>query len=251
MNQPENANFDKLPNLDRNTNFQDFVNNKKKELEERISQHPKYSSTSAWVIVFVLILTIIALGTFTLTQIRQSNQEISNLKQKNSVAGSTEEGEVKFPPVSGYAFTIIPNQEIPEGFELNRNMVQSSVFSQRTAVNSSYITEKLNSGRKIISGIEVEVLEYDNQFNQEEFAQEFVKKLGEGFKISSNDIIIPRNFKVSRIDPVDKNIGYIYFTAVTNDNYYIIKYFNQSNDIPEYKGLTKFTESILESLYLN
>lgn len=246
-----NTNFDKLPNLPKSGNFQDFINAKKTELEEKINSHPRSSSSSAWVVVFILMLTLVALGTFTLSQLNQNNQEISNLKAKNSVAGSMDENVYNYPPISGYAFTILPGEAVPEGFDLTKKTQQSAVFPTRQAELTSYLNEKLVSGRKLKSGIEVEVLEYDNQYNQEQFADFFVKVLGSDFTITSNDITIPRNFKISRIDALDKNTGYSYYTAVTADNYYIIKFYNQSSEVSELKNLTKFTENILGWLYLN
>jgi len=247
----QDTNFSNLPNLPKNNSFQDYVSNKKLELEEKIHSHPRSSSSTVWVLVLILILTLIALGTFTLSQIRQSNQEISSLRQKNSVAGEMDQASYGFSPISGYGFTILPAEETPEGFELSRKTENSTVFETRSAVFSSYINEKLIGGRKIRSGIEVEVLEYDNQYNQEQFSDLFAKKIGTGFKLVSNEISIPRNFKISRIDPVDKNVGYSYYTAVTTDNYYIIKYYNQSSDISELKNLTRFTENLISWLYLN
>jgi len=243
--------FDKLPNLPKSESFQDFIKAKKTELEEKINSHPRSSSSSAWVIVFILMLSLVALGTFTLSQLNKNNQEISNLRTKNSVAGSTDQNVFNYPPVSGFGFTILPGEEAPDGFEISKKIQQSSVFPTRQAEVTSYINEKLVSGRKLKSGIEVEVMEYDNQYNQQQFAELFVKVLGGGFEITSNDITIPRDFKISRIDAIDKNVGYIYYSAVTADNYYIIKYFNQSSEISELKNLSKFTNNIISWLYLN
>lgn len=250
-NKNSEIDFNSLPELGKSNDFQEFVNQKKQELEEKINYNPRRSTSSAWILVFLLMLTLVGLGTFTLTQLRQNNQEISNLKQKNAVAGSTDENSYNYPPISGYAFTILPGEAVPAGYNLTRKTEQSTIFKDRTAVFSSYINESLNSGRKIKSGIEVEVLEYDNKYNQQQFSDLIATTLGNNFKLVSNDIIIPRNFKISRIDSQDKNIGYNYYVAVTNDNYYIIKIFNQSIGISDLKDVNRFTDNILGWLYLN
>ena len=42
-----------------------------------------------------------------------------------------------------------------------------------------------------------------------------------------------------------------FYTAVTEDNYYLIKLFRETKNIEKYENLNDFTDSILENLYLN
>lgn len=252
MSQLKDSDFLQIPNLkEENKNSIDkMLETKKAELQQKILKNPRKHTSSAWVVVFILMITLVGLGTFTLNELKRSNESLSDIKQQQ-VAGVKDVQGFNHPPISGYGFTILPNQTVSEDFKLDRNTGQSKIFPSRSSVVSSFIAEELRDGKKMKSGIEVEVLEYDNKYNQADFTDIVKKTLPSSFEITSKDIIIPRSFKISRIEDKDKIGGIVYYTAVTTDNYYVIKIYNQTKDYQEFLSVNRFTESILQNLYLN
>jgi hypothetical protein len=252
MSQIKDSDFLEIPTLKEGnkSSLDKMLEKKKAELEQKILKNPKKHNSSAWIIVFILMITLVGLGTFTLNELKTSNESLVEIKQQQ-VAGAKDVEGFSYPPISGYGFTILPNQKVAESFKLDRSTGQSKVFPQRTSVVSSFLVEELRDGKKMKSGIEVEVLEYDNKYNQTEFTEIVKKSLPSNFETTSTDIIIPRSFKISRIEDKDKVGGLVYYTAVTTDNYYVIKIFNQTKDYQEFLSINRFTESILQNLYLN
>ena len=252
MSQLKDSDFLQIPSLqeENKSSIDKMLESKKSELQQKILKNPRKHSSSAWVMVFILMITLVGLGTFTLNELKRSNESLSDIKQQQ-VAGVKDVQGFSYPPISGYGFTILPNQVVSEGFKLDRNTGQSKIFPGRTSVTSSFIAEELRDGKKMKSGIEVEVLEYDNKYNQADFTEIVKKTLPSSFEITSKDIIIPRSFKISRIEDKDKTGGIVYYTAVTTDNYYIIKIYNQTKDYQEFLSVNRFTESILQNLFLN
>jgi hypothetical protein len=247
-----NFDFSKIKNAQMG-DFDYFTEEKEKELKQKIKTKPaKKSNKFGWFLVLILFISLLALSTFTLDEMRRKNQLLADYKSPNQIAGIFDQN-VPIAPITGDWFSILPKEKPPIEFQKTKSLEKSNILNDRQASNTTYIAEVDSSNNtKLKSGIEISVIEYDNRYNSKQLAETVVQKLGSNmYEIKDSNIEIPKNIKLTKIETSINSDNISYYTTVTSDNYYIIKVYNQTSKDSKYNKITKFTNSILENLYLN
>lgn len=252
MNQsPFKHDFLKIPELPPKKEVYNFIAQKKMQFEHRFLTSAGRRHSFSWLVIVFLLLSLGGLGVFTLTEINKNNLTIDELKRSTQIAGVSDQQAFNYPPISGYGFTILPQSPTPENFSLERKTTNFQFLNNRQAVLTSLLRQELKEGNKFKSGIEIEVLEYDNKLNQKEYSELIKQGLGENFQIVSEDITIAKNFKLTKIQNQTDPNSAVFYTTLTTDNYYLIRIYNQLQAFPEFESTAKFTSNLLEWLYLN
>lgn len=235
------------------TNLDKYLEEKEKAIKQQMqpSKTNRRENSFAWLFVFALLISLIGLGTYTLTESKKNRELLSDLETKTQVLGASDDKTKASIPISGYGFSILPDNQPPQEFKLNHKTQKSSIFKDRSEVVTSYLASVNKEGSDHLSGVEITVLEYDNRLNQEQLSNQLVTFLGSDYEVKAKDILIPRNLKVWKIEKKGRSENISYFTLVTTENYYIIKVYNETSKYPELSDISKFTDTILQKLYLN
>jgi hypothetical protein len=242
--------FDFKQPIQRDKQFEEFVRTKEESLKRKLSPRKPSQDRHMWALVSILMLSLIGLGVFALIQKQDNERQIAALKSKG-VAGVNESVENPMANIiTAEGFSLVLKQPAPKGFQLDRRSSSFEYLANKTAVITSFLANQKVEGKEVISGIEVSVSEYDNKLDRKAFDKQVVEKLGPDFEIKSEDINIPNDFKLSKIQSKNpENISY--YTTVTSNNYYVIKVYNQTAKYSEFSEISRFTDSILETIYLN
>lgn len=148
--------------------------------------------------------------------------------------------------VSGDNFSLILSEKAPDGFEMTKKNIQSPFFEQKNVVNSSFIKKTLSNSGEIVSGIEIITSEYDFKLDQKAFATKIKENLGNNWEILSEDITLPGQVLLSKIQKKDKSQSY--YTTATKNYYYVISIYQNKSEKAE---INRFVENLLPSLNLN
>jgi hypothetical protein len=221
---------------------------KEGEYKSRFTTKQAKGVRPSWFFVVALFLITIALAGF----VYQSSSQLTNLKSQLSDLQTVQDQtfsnssqQLIYSPVTAFGFTILPQLRPPQAFESNREQLVSSFFPGRESVKSSF----LYTTNSLRSGISVEVTEYDNISNLDEFAELVATTLGEQYSSSQNTILLPDSIQLMKINSDQENIDF--YVSVTTENYYFLTIYKQTKDIPEAEEVNQFTNTILGSLYLN
>jgi len=235
------------------TNLDKYLEEKEKAIKQQMqpSKSTRRENSFAWIFVFALLISLIGLGTYTLTEGKKNKELLSELEGKTQVLGASDDKTKPSTPISGYGFSILPDSQPPQEFKLTRKTQKSAILKDRSEVVTGYLATLNKDGSNHLSGVEITVLEYDNRFNQEQLSNQLTTYLGSDYEVKAKDILIPRNLKVWKIEKKGRSENISYFTLVTTENYYIIKVYNETSRYPELSEISKFTDTILQKLYLN
>ena len=240
--------FQKEYNQTSSQNFQNYLQNKEENLRKKLYKESKVQNKRAWVLVVVLGVCLIGLGSYTLSTINNT-QDISS-SDTGSVAGVISNNQSAGQIVTGYGFSIVPDSAVPSEFVRSRESVDFEPITDRTALQTSFLVSNTDDNNLKQTGIQVQAIEYDNQFNKEGFTNQILDFLGEDFSLESSDINIPKEVKLSKISAKDES-GISYYTTVTNDYYYLIKAYDQNQGVVGFEQVNSFNENILSWIYLN
>jgi hypothetical protein len=225
-----------------------FLETKHQSTKSNVSQKQGGGNNQAWVIIFILIFSLVVLGGYSAFKNRENENQIKSLKNQTST-NMAEEARKNI--ITGDNFSLILNAPTPSNFNVKRQVAPSKFLDGKEAVQTSFIGINAKTGQDLISGIEVQISEYDNKMDKSLFEETVLAKLGDKYEIKSRDITLPKSLKVTQLQQKDKNLDEVYYVTVTEDNYYIIKVYNQGARYPEFSAATKFTDSLLPNLYLN
>ena len=230
-----------------NSSFDSFLKNQEKDLKNKMQPEIRQSSNQLWLLVSVLMLSIIGLGVFTLFQKQNSEKQIAQLKNQ-SVAGVQEtNGNVI---IGAEGFSLVLKSPAPQAFKLDRRTVPFEFIPNKTASASRFVARINRDSKELVSGVEIVVSEYDNKLNLEDYNKSVVSKLGSEWTVKDTLATLPKSIKltkyISSINPNDE-----IYTALTADNYYLIKIYNQTTKYADLAELSRFTDGILDTLYLN
>ncbi len=251
MSENSSSDFDFSKTLSARESFEDYVSKKENDLKQTLhTSQPNYRrGNKSWVIIFVLMLSLVGLGTYTLIQNKENEKQISSLKNQ-SVAGAQDVNSAQ-NIISAEGFSLVLNQATPSNFALGRKSGSFEIIPEKQAVTTSLLTNNTKAGQTLQSGLEVSTTEYDNKLDKEAYENLIVSKLGDQFEIKSRDINLPKEIKVTKIQSKDNSEDIVYYATVTEDSYYLIKIYNQASRYPEFDDSTRFTENLLSALYLN
>jgi len=242
--------FDFKKALDQQDSFESFLSSKENIIKQRLNSHSPENKvkSKSWALVFVLMLSLIVMGTYTLLQSRHNDRELAALKRER-VAGVLEENTQNIVTADG--FSLVLNQSTPKAFEIGRQTGKFEFLENTEATTTKFLAKPTKGGQELLTGIEVSVAEYDNQLDNKSFSQKVLAKLGSSYEIKSEDVNLPKDFKVTKIQIKNDPESTAYYSAVTQDNYYLIKIYNQTSKYSDLNELSRFSDSLLQNLYLN
>lgn len=228
--------------------FQEYLKSKEEVLKKK-NKATRPQSTHMWALVFVLMVSLVGLGITALLQYRNT-QEL--LAQYSNVAGVSDTQNVQ-NIITAEGFSIVLKEETPDEYVVSRTSDTSEYVEDVLSVTTALVAElESTDGQPVKAGIEVEVIEYDNRLNQQDFAELVAQELGEDYDIIAGDISLPKDYAASIIkNTSETSNGINYHTAVTSSNYYVIKVYTQTSPFPELVSHTRFSDTLLSNLYLN
>lgn len=226
----------------------DFFSKKEAKLDKKYTfTSCKFFILGLWLLITLLSAGIVGLSYFAYLQYRENQRLIAENKAKvTQVAGINESSSLNI--ISGENFSILVNQDIPAGFILLNETKDWEFWDGQKSTLSSFFFQKNYDGKNLISGIKINSLEFDNKNDRETFDKIVLDKLGDGWVIKSQDIHIPNNIKLSKLENKE---GKAYYTTVTAGYYYVIQIENQTQPYPEFKEVSQFVDKFLANLYLN
>lgn len=223
----------------KNQDSSDLENFLSENFDRKQKQAKKKNRIFNLVIITILFLSLGGLVGFSYWQWNSG-------KMKKSEVAGIQDNLVK-NIVSGDNFSLVLNEKTPDGFEMTKKSIQSPFFEQKNVVNSSFVKKIPSSNGETALGIEIITSEYDSKLDQKGFANKIRENLGNDWNILSEDINLPGQVLLSKIQKKDKSQSY--YTTATKNYYYVISILTQNK--PEYAESNRFVESLLPSLNLN
>jgi hypothetical protein len=222
--------------------FEDYV----KETELSVKHRIDNRSSNSFLVGVATFLTfcLVLLGGFTWWQVYQ-NQKPQPIQ---AVLGEKESDIQNI--YSGEGFSILSKKAAPKGFELTKDLGDSPYFPGKKVVTTTLKSTQTYQNKSVIDGISVTATENDGKLDAITFAQSIVTSLGSGYRVGGSETKIPKDIILTQIDSTKDTKKQIY-TAVTNDNYYVISIEINSKTIPSLSEYTQFSDTFLENLYLN
>ena len=243
--------FSQPVNLDNSSENFDSVEKviKKKLFTEKQKVKSERGSYKLLLLVFVLFLGLIATGSFSFLQTLRIQELEQKVNLTEQVAGA-KDGPVKSENyIVGSGWTIVLLEQPPQGFVLETELKQADYLNRQVVV--SRFLAKVNKGSlQLLSGIEVEVAEFDNRMNYQEFVNLIKEYLGNQYIQASQPLLVSNQFSLTKFTPKSKDDP-VYYVTLTLENYYLIRVFNQTEKFPEFINYTRFTDGLIDKLWLN
>jgi hypothetical protein len=233
--------------LDNDKYFQEYLKTKEQTLKSKTkAQHPRQSHM--WAIIFILMISLVSLGVLSLYQFRELQIEES---RNRSVAGVNENAKVD-NIISADGFSIRIDEQTPNSFQIDRKTGISSYNPNVPQVSTSIIATVEKGNQILKSGVTIDAVEYDNKNDRLAYTRVVQKVLGADYIISSENITIPKDIRVSKITKNNPSkTDPTYYVAVTSNYYFVINVTNETSIDPEFVEVTRFTDRIIDNLYLN
>ncbi len=200
-------------------------------------------------LVFVLFLGLIATGSFSLLQTLRIQELEQKVNLTEQVAGVKDESMNSENYIVGSGWTLILPEQPPQGFVLETELKQADYLNRQVAV-SRFLAKVNKGGLQLLSGIEIEVAEFDNRMNYQEFVNLIKDYLGAKYIQAGQPIVVSEQFSLTKFTPKSKDDP-VYYVTLTLENYYLIKVFNQTEKFPDLINYTRFTDGLIERLWLN
>ncbi len=227
---------------DKSSSIEQYSNNKKVELNDKIfSPKHTYNKSAIWILV-ALIICLTGLCGFTTYQIYNFENELQSKNRSNIK-------NVKI--ISGDGFSFVIDSAIPNGFYKESTRVNFDWIEDKKGFANSFLSKDIVDGEENTNGISVYTAEYDSKLSQKEFAQKVSEKLGDTFKLNSQKVTLDNGTLLSHISPTNSRIKVNYFTAVNASNYFLIKVYNQGKDNPKVNEKAEFTKNLLSNIRIN
>lgn len=224
-----------------NPDIKEFIEKKEQKYNNIFKPKSKSGLVFNNLLLVLLIVSVVGLGSYLVSKLATSQEALQRLETKNSVAGASLNQTPK--PISGAGFTILPEVTLTD-YKLTREIVESPIIPNRVSINSKLFLP--GNQEKTFADLEVWAIEYDNQYNQEQFVQEVAKSLGDKYVITSKSEKTAKNNNLYKIESTQPNSAK-YYSFVSTNNYYIILIRNQDNSTAN----VKFLNNVLSWLYLN
>ncbi len=243
--QINNYDFEEAVNSTGTRNFKSYINRKEHDLKNSITG--TYPRNQVWVVVFVLLISFVALSVFSFVQIQEKNELLASY-QNRQVAGVQDKGMNNI--ISAGSFSIVLDLETPKEFNFKIEQTNFEFLEDRGGQKASLLAEVNDGNKQLTSGMIVWSTQYDLVLEDKEFAEIVAKKLGENYDAHSNKIAIKNNREVIKIES-NKPSDPVYYVSITDDNYYVIKIVNETTKDTEFVEISRFTDLLLNNTWLN
>ncbi len=223
----------------------------KKQKSQTIDSQKKASdpkNQQVLVIVFILLVGLIAAGSFSIIQALRVQELENELNPGPEVAGvsNTDQGN---NIIVGSGFSIIMDQPTPESFNLKTNF-GSVNFLSKVGSTTQFLAQLEKGGLDLTTGIEVQIAEYDNKLDADQFIEEIDSTLGSSYTLGSEQIKVSDQFELAKFVSQSQDDP-TYYATVTTENYYLIKIYNQTSEYSEFIDYSRFTDNLIPNLWLN
>ena len=153
--------------------------------------------------------------------------------------------------VSGSGYSVVSSSPIPEGYKQSSGRESMPGLPNAQASLSRYLIDDSQTGERIRTGFEVLRSEYDGRLTREEFATAVLEELGaENHRVTNPSFVLPKDIRATIIEASDERQIY-YYVATTQNNYYVIKIYNQTVGSAQFQAYTDFISNLDSTLYLN
>jgi hypothetical protein len=227
----------------------EFVAQTQYHLKNRIDS----TANNSWLtsLVFLLLIALVGVGSYSFYQNQQAETRLAQLQNQTpgQVAGVTETTIQNI--ISGEGFSILANSATPKGFKLEKKSTDFPYIQGKKMVQTSFTSIQKAGNTNLENSITISTSEYDNKLTNPDFSKKVLETLGANYEAKPVQISIPKDIKLIKIIQKTGDKTTNYYTAVTQDNYYVIKVTNQTTLNSEFDEYTKFTDKFLDELYLN
>jgi hypothetical protein len=218
---------------------------------EQSAKQPKQKglkNQQVLLIVFLLMVSLVVAGAFSIMQTLRIQELEEELNPGPEVAGITDSVDGD-NIIVGSGFSIIVSEKTPEGFLLETDFGQVDLLDQ-SGSTTTFMAELDKGGAELLTGIQVQVVEYDNKLEIDEYIDLVEEYLGSDYSLSSERVKVSDQFELAKFVPQSQDDP-VYYATVTTDNYYLISLYNQTSKYPEFTDHTRFTDSLIAGLWLN
>jgi hypothetical protein len=234
--------FDFRNIISKEDGFDGLVKEAQKNVKTKSSSNSKSLGVFVYFTIAILAFSVIILGYINLTQKTDNTKSLEQIQD----ISTTENPNI----LAGNSFSILVNKNTPDNFITTNEKVDFVFLNGKKGVVTKILAKNELRNGVDESGIEVYSTEFDNRLNIKGFAQEVAKSLGNSYTLEDETIEIPKGFSLHKITN-SSNQNLVYYTAVTSENYYVIKHNNTAKKHSSLSEYSEFIELFIPGLFLN
>jgi hypothetical protein len=233
--------------------FDSYVNKSRNDLKSRLFGNKDARNSSIWILFFALLISfsIILLAIF--LQLQNKERDLQAVKQEEGVIQEEKDSEKYENVIATGRFSLVPNTEPPSEFSLTIQGAAFPYIPERQGQKIEYLAQIEVDGQEntLLSGLEAYVTQSDSEYTNQELAERVADELGDDFAVASEISINNDKILLPIENTANPEADTFYYVSVTEDNYYIFILYNQVQDSPEYVRITRFTDMLIDNLWLN
>ena len=225
--------------------IESFSNQKKSEIKGKMLNSKFSQNNSALIVMLIVIVCLTSLCGFTTYQIYKYEQQIELAKGQvniNITPESTWSGKGFEVKINNTEFSKFQKESRPLAFEF---------LDDKTGQVDSLLSEDEIKGEFYKTGIIIYSTPFDSKLGLEEFQNKILQKNGSQYVATTQKIALPNDIVVAKLSSKNSKDGISLLAVVTSNNYYVLKLYNQGQDIPELKTKNQLVEEIIAKIKLS
>ena len=225
--------------------IESFSNQKKSEIKGKMLNNKFSQNNSALIVMLIVIVCLTSLCGFTTYQIYKYEQQIELAKGQvniNITPESTWSGKGFEVKINNTEFSKFQKESRPLAFEF---------LDDKTGQVDSLLSEDEIKGEFYKTGIIIYSTPFDSKLGLEEFQNKILQKNGSQYVATTQKIALPNDIVVAKLSSKNSKDGISLLAVVTSNNYYVLKLYNQGQDIPELKTKNQLIEEIITKIKLS
>lgn len=225
--------------------IESFSNQKKSEIKGKMLNSKFSQNNSALIVMLIVIVCLTSLCGFTTYQIYKYEQQIELAKGQvniNITPESTWSGKGFEVKINNTEFSKFQKESRPLAFEF---------LDDKTGQVDSLLSEDEIKGEFYKTGIIIYSTPFDSKLGLEEFQNKILQKNGSQYVATTQKIALPNDIVVAKLSSKNSKDGISLLAVVTSNNYYVLKLYNQGQDIPELKTKNQLIEEIITKIKLS
>ena len=225
--------------------IESFSNQKKSEIKGKMLNSKFSQNNSALIVMLIVIVCLTSLCGFTTYQIYKYEQQIELAKGQvniNITPESTWSGKGFEVKINNTEFAKFQKESRPLAFEF---------LDDKTGQVDSLLSEDEIKGEFYKTGIIIYSTPFDSKLGIEEFQNKILQKNGSQYVATTQKIALPNDIVVAKLSSKNSKDGISLLAVVTSNNYYVLKLYNQGQDIPELKTKNQLIEEIIAKIKLS